>query len=114
MKSKKNNKTAIRNVVFTLRNYYKDLFFNVFNITNIEKIVNVKYSTKNNKINGIAVFLAIKNQNRAIKSSIKNFRVILTRVKNGCLLTSPSCPLRKINRVITVATKKDNIRKIDS
>jgi hypothetical protein len=52
----------------------------VFNITNIENDVNVKYSTKNNNINDIDVFLAIKNHIRAITSSIKNFRLMLTKV----------------------------------
>jgi hypothetical protein len=47
---------------------------------NIENEVNVKYSTKNNIINDIEVFLAIINQSRAIKSSIRNLRLILTRV----------------------------------
>jgi hypothetical protein len=70
----------VRNVVFNLFCNYNDLFFNVFNITNIEKIVNVKYSTKNNKINGNKVFLAIKNQIKAIMSSIRNLSVMLTRV----------------------------------
>ena len=37
---------------YIIRNRPYDLFFNVFNIKNIEKIVNVKYSTKNNNING--------------------------------------------------------------
>jgi hypothetical protein len=52
----------------------------VFNIKNIENIVNVKYSTKNININDIDVFLAIKNQIRAINSSSRNFILILTRV----------------------------------
>ena len=73
----------------------------MFNITNIEKIVNVKYSTKNNKINGIEVFLAIKNHIKAITSSIMNLRVMLTRVKNGWLLISAFCPFKKTDRQIT-------------
>ena len=47
---------------------------------NIENEVNVKYSTKNNIINDIEVFLAIINHSRAITSSIRNLRLMLTRV----------------------------------
>jgi hypothetical protein len=78
--SRKNVKTAILKFVFNRGNYYNDLFFNVFNITNIEKKVNVKYTIKNNMVNDIMVFLAIKNQKSAIKSSTRNLRVMLTRV----------------------------------
>jgi hypothetical protein len=73
----------------------------VFNITNIEKIVNVKYSTKNNNINGIEVFLAIKNHINAITSSIRNLRVMLMRVKKGWLLISATCPFKKTDRQTT-------------
>ena len=79
-KCKRNKKTAIWNVVFNPGYYYKDFFFNVFNITNIENKVNVKYSTKNNTIDDIDVFLAIKNQIKAIISSTRNLKLILTSV----------------------------------
>jgi hypothetical protein len=52
----------------------------VFNIITIENVVNVKYSTKNNNTDDNDVFLAIKNQKRAIISSIRNLRVILNSV----------------------------------
>jgi hypothetical protein len=74
---------VVREVVFKPGYNYNELFFNVFNITNIENIVNVKYSTKNNTINDISVFLKIKKENRAITSSIRNLRLIPTRVKKA-------------------------------
>jgi hypothetical protein len=103
-KTKKNKKTAILYVVFNPGNYYNDLFFNVFNIIAIEKVVNVKYSTKNNNINDNEVFLAIKNHIRAIISSIRNLRVTLTSVKNGWLSVSLLCPAINITRQIIELT----------
>jgi len=72
----------------------------VFNITHIENIENVKYSTKNNNINDNEVFLAIKNHNNAIISSIRNLIITLKRVYNGWLPASFFCPFKKINRDI--------------
>ena len=94
--SKKRKKTIIWYFLFNPGFYYKDLFLNVFNIMNIENDVNVKYSTKNNNINDIEVFLAIKNHIRAIISSIRNLRLILKSVYKGTLLFSFCCPFKNI------------------
>jgi hypothetical protein len=80
VKNNKNKNTAVREVVFNPEFYYNVLFFSVFNITIMEKIVNVKYSTKNNIINVISVFLRIKNHPRAITSSDRNLKLVLTSV----------------------------------
>jgi len=58
--------------------FYNDLFFSVFNITQIENKVNVKYKTKNNNTDVKDVFLATINQRSAITSSSKNLRLTET------------------------------------
>jgi len=75
----------------------------VFNITQIENIENVKYSTKNNNINDNEVFLAIINHIKAIISSNRNLTITLASVYNGWFPVSPFCPFRKMNKeIITV------------
>jgi len=56
------------------------LLFSVFNITNMLNKVNAKYSIKNNITDAGAVFLAIKNQVRAIDNSRINFKITDTMV----------------------------------
>ena len=60
--------------------FYNDLFFRVFNITQIENKVNVKYKTKNNNTDVKDVFLATINQRRAITNSSRNLRLTETRL----------------------------------
>jgi len=61
-------------------NFYKGLLFSVFNITNIENKVSVKYITKNIKTDVKEVFLATINQTSAIIISSRNLRLMDTRV----------------------------------
>jgi hypothetical protein len=85
------------------------LFLSFFNIrTNVNK-VNVKYSIKNNKINGNDVFLAATNQKRAIKSSRRNFRLIATRVYTELAFISISCPFKKISNEVYDVTKNISV-----
>lgn len=86
----------------------------MFNITHIENIENVKYSTKNNNINDNEVFLAIKNHINAIISSKRNLMLTLTSVYNGWLLASFFRPSRKIINVIDVTAQNDRVSKIIS
>jgi hypothetical protein len=60
--------------------FYNDLFFRVFNITQIENKVNVKYKTKNNNTDVKDVFLATINQRSAITNSSRNLRLTETRL----------------------------------
>jgi hypothetical protein len=61
-----------------------------------ENKVNVKYKTKNNKTADKPVFLAIKNQANANSSSIRNLRLIATRLCMVWLAGSLLCPLKNI------------------
>jgi len=60
--------------------YYKDLFFNVFSITNTENKVSDKYKIKNNKTDDKELFLERKNQPSANIISSSNFNTIATKV----------------------------------
>jgi hypothetical protein len=60
--------------------FYNDLFFRVFNITQIENKVNVKYKTKNNNTDVKDVFLATINQRTAIANSSRNLRLTEIRL----------------------------------
>jgi len=61
--------------------------------------VNVKYKTKNNKTEDKPVFLATKNQANANISSIRNLRLIETRVCMVWPAGSLLCPLKKIIKI---------------
>lgn len=52
----------MKNRILKLVRFHKDLVLSVFNIKIIEYREKAKYSTKNNKIEEVKVFLAIKNQ----------------------------------------------------
>jgi hypothetical protein len=71
----------------------------MFNIISIEHNENVKYSTKNNKIYSIPVFLAVTNHIRAITISTSNLRLIATMEYIAPSFPSFSLPFRNINRV---------------
>lgn len=83
------------------------MFFNVFSIIVTKTKVNAKYKTKNNMTDEIPVFLAIKNQMTANKSSIKNLRLKETRVCIVWLPASLFCPLKKMIREINPINVKE-------
>jgi hypothetical protein len=60
--------------------FYKDLFFRVFDMENIEYKVSVKYITKKLKSDCNEFFLATINQIRANPISSRNLRLIATRL----------------------------------
>jgi hypothetical protein len=69
--------------------------------------VNVKYKTKNNITDDNPVFLAIKNQKNANKSSARNLMLTTTKLCKVWLAGSLPWPLKKkirIRRVISVKT----------
>ena len=79
------------------------MYFNVFNTTNTENRVKAKYSTKNNNTNARPVFLATKNQRKAITSSVIN---LIPRATSKCIVWlsgSLFCPL---NRIIIVTRER--------
>jgi hypothetical protein len=88
--------------------FYKDLFFSVFNIKNVENKVKAKYSTKNNISDDDIVFLATKNQMRANTNSSKNLRLMDTKRCMNRLPGSFFCPLKKTNKDIMVIIEKKN------
>jgi hypothetical protein len=90
--------------------FYKDLFLNTFNITNIVNKVSVKYITKNIKTDVREVFLEIKNHTRASIISSRNLRLTETSVCIVCESDSRSRPLKNIIRVIAEIAEKDNER----
>jgi hypothetical protein len=90
--------------------FYKDFFFNVFNITHIENNENVKYSTKNNKIYDMDVFLAVINKISAMTISRRNFMVTAARVNNACADFSFNCPLKKIINAIREVIENEKVR----
>jgi len=96
MKSHKTVKINATIRVFKLFICYKGLYFNVFNTTNTENRVNAKYSTKNNITDVNPVFLATKNQRRAITNSRRNLRPKATSI---CIVRASGsffCPLKTI------------------
>jgi hypothetical protein len=82
--------------VFKLLFCYKGLYFNVFNTTNTENRVNAKYSTKNNITDVSPVFLATKNQRRAIIISRMNLIPKATSIYIVRVSGSFFCPLKII------------------
>lgn len=78
--SSKKNKNRKAGLVFKSNLFYKDLFFRVFNIINIENELNVKYKTKNIKTDPDDVFFAILNQMIVKNNSSRNFKLKETRV----------------------------------
>ena len=90
------------------------MFFSVFNITDIENKVNVKYKTKNIITDSNAVFLAIINQIRANTNSSRNFRPMATRLCSVWLSGSFVCPRKKMTRVINVINEKLSERMVIS
>ena len=95
--------------------FAKDLFFNVFNIINIENKVNAKYKTKNNKTEGRPVFFASINQTRANTISDRSLVLTATRLYNVWFMDSFFCPLKKIisvTRDINAKTKDKMARSL--
>ena len=82
------------------------MFFSVFNITDIENEVSVKYKTKNINTDCKEVFLATKNQRRANTISSRNFKPIDTRLYKVWLSGSLICPLKKTIKVINEINEK--------
>ncbi len=108
LRSNKERKTNVTVCVFKTKISYKGLYFSVFNTTNTENRVKVKYSIKNNNTNARLVFLATKNQSRAITSSMIN---LIPRAKSKCIVwlsESFFCPLKKIRMVIRERKVKEN------
>lgn len=69
--------------------------------------VSVKYKTKNNITEEIKVFLTTINHRSANINSMRNFRLIATRVCMVWLSGSLYCPLMKIKTVIMAITEKE-------
>jgi hypothetical protein len=70
--------------------------------------VSVKYKTKNNITEGNKVFLTTINQISANTNSMRNFRLIATRVCKVWLSGSLYCPRMKIKTVIRAITEKES------
>jgi hypothetical protein len=89
--------------------YYKDLFFNVFNIRVIENRENAKYSTKNNITEATEVFLATKNH----KSARTISRSILMLIAARRCIVWPSgsffIPLWKTYRINSTIAEKQKV-----
>jgi hypothetical protein len=86
------------------------LYFSVFNTTNIENRVNAKYSTKNNITDVNPVFLATKNQSRAITISSMNLIPNATSMYMVRASGSFFCPMKNIINVRSDRRVKDNER----
>jgi len=109
-KKSRTDKKPFKTRIFKSACFYKDLFFNVFNIRVIENRENVKYSTKNNIRAATAVFLATKNHNRARTISTSILRVTDTII---CIVREDGSffiPLWKIKRERSVIAVKQNVR----
>jgi hypothetical protein len=94
--------------------FYNDLFFSVFNATNIKNKVRHKYKTKNNNTEGNSVFLRTINQIKARVNSRIIFKLTETRVCKVWLFGLFPSPLRKITNTMIVIREKSADRKIIS
>lgn len=78
----------------------------------MEKVVNAKYRTKNNRIYSGEVFFAATNHTNAINSSARNFIPTATKVCIACTSASSDNPLIKIINEMKAENANETIRDI--